>query len=60
MSRNARMAEKKSSGGNDIRASGGDVVKKDHGNNGSQSFVIAVLFAIIAILLADKFQIVSL
>ena len=58
VARNARLAEKKSKeGGN------GDVLMKkggDSANNQQMSILIAVLFAIIAVLLADKFQIISL
>ena len=55
LSRNARMAEKKAQG------AGGDVSLNKGGGiaNNQQSVLIAVLFAIIAVLLADKFQIVS-
>ena len=50
-SRQAKMAKKNKSGGGDVELKkGGD----------SQSILIAVLFAIIAILLADKFQVISL
>jgi len=56
LSRNARMEEKKRKEGG---KSGGDVTKKGDANN-PQSVLIAVLFAIIAVLLADKFDIVSL
>lgn len=52
MSRNARLAEKEKAG------SGGSTATKARG--GDQTVLIAVLFAVIAILLADKFQIVSL
>jgi len=52
-SRAARVAEKAKKGGV-VKSSGGD------GASTNQSVLIAILFAIIAVLLADKFQIVSL
>ena len=54
ISRNARMAEKKAKGDDGTKGGGGDA------NNQQMMVLIAVLFAIIAALLADKFQIVSL
>lgn len=55
VSRSARMVEKKKA-----KEGGGDGVHMKTGGGGNQqSVLIAILFAIIAILLADKFQIIS-
>jgi len=55
ISRNARMAEKKAKGDDGMKKGGGG-----DSNKQQMMVLIAVLFAIIAALLADKFQIVSL
>ncbi|KAL7527463.1 hypothetical protein ACHAXR_001972, partial [Thalassiosira sp. AJA248-18] len=56
VSRTARMAEKKAKGG----SSSGDVLTKKSAGDTNQSILMALLFIIIAVLVADKFQIVSL
>ena len=54
-SRDAKMAKKKTSTG------GGDAaMAKKAGGGGDHSLLLAVLFAIIAVLLADKFQVISI
>lgn len=55
ISRNARMAEKKAKGG-----VSGEADLKKGGGAADYSVLIAILFAIIAVLLADKFNFVSL
>ncbi|KAL7523423.1 hypothetical protein ACHAWF_000513 [Thalassiosira exigua] len=54
-SREARTAERKKAGG----SGGGAVMTKEGGDAARPSWLVAVLLSIVAILLADKFQVVS-